>query len=286
MLANIKPGKPARLAGAITTPYISALIEAKRRGAPLEPVMTRIMRELGFDSFMYAMSANALPHRRDNKAYVWTTLPLAWVRRYGQMGYLEIDPRITETYNRNVPLVWDAHDYRDDPTRAPFFHEAAQYGICSGVSISFRDPDHGRVLCAFNSAISPLDPPRRRRVGNGLGDLMFFSASFHDFFMAHFVDLGETLRTSISPLSRREKQCLELAANGMTSVDIGAKLGIKQRTANFHFNNLIQKMGVLNRQEAIAVGIARGWVRVERASLTAGCRPAGALPGASGTRNR
>jgi hypothetical protein len=30
MLANIKPGKPARLAGAITTPYIEVLIEAKR----------------------------------------------------------------------------------------------------------------------------------------------------------------------------------------------------------------------------------------------------------------
>jgi DNA-binding CsgD family transcriptional regulator len=158
MLANIKPGKPARLAGAITTPYISALIEAKRRGAPLEPVMTKIMRELGFD------------------------------------------------------------------------------------------------------------PPRRRRIADRLGDLMFFSASFHDFFMAHFVGLGETLRTSISPLSRREKQCLELAAN-VTSVGIGAKLGVKQRTANFHSNNLIQKMGVLNRLEAIAVDLREvGFASKEPAS--------------------
>jgi hypothetical protein len=31
MLANIKPGKPARLVGAITTPSIIALIDAKRR---------------------------------------------------------------------------------------------------------------------------------------------------------------------------------------------------------------------------------------------------------------
>jgi len=284
MLANIKPGKPARLTGAITTPYISALIEAKRRNDPLEPVMTKVMNELGFDSFMYAMSSNVLPHRKDNKAYVWTTLPALWVRRYAEMGYLEVDPRITETYNRNVPFVWDAYDYRADPKRAAFFRDAARFGICSGVSISFRDPDHGRVLCAFNSASTPMDELRRRSVGDQLGDLMLFSASFHDFFMAHFVDLGETLQSRVPPLSRREKQCLELAANGMTSVDIGNKLGIKERTANFHFNNLIQKMGVLNRQEAVAVGIARGWVHVERASLNAGCTPSAAV--AQRTRRR
>jgi len=43
MLANIKPGEPARIPGAITTPYLLELIEAKRRGQPLEPVMTRII---------------------------------------------------------------------------------------------------------------------------------------------------------------------------------------------------------------------------------------------------
>jgi len=86
--------------------------------------------------------------------------------------------------------------------------------------------------------------------------MMLFSASFHDFFMAHFVDHDKEIVTRASPLSKRENQCLELAANGMTSIDIGAKLGITERTANFHFGNLIQKMGVLNRQEAIAVGVS------------------------------
>jgi DNA-binding CsgD family transcriptional regulator len=283
MLANIKPGKPARLTGAITTPYISALIEAKRRNDPLEPVMTKVMRELDFDSFMYGMSANPMPQRSDGRAFVWTTLPLAWVRHYGQMGYIEVDPRITETYNRNIPFIWDAQEYRHDLRLARFLGDAAEYGIRSGVAISFRDPDHGRVLCAFNSSISPVDDVRRRYLGSLLGELMLFSTSFHDLFMADFVDIDEGLMTRVAPLSRRERQCLELAANGMTSVDIGAKLGIKERTANFHFNNLIQKMGVLNRREAIAVGIARGWIRVDRASLNAGHRFVGK---GGGTRQR
>ena len=272
MLANIKPGKPARLVGAVTTPSLIALIEAKKRNQPLEPVMTQVMQALGFDSFMYAMSSTPIAHR-DNRVFVWTTLPLEWVQRYGQQGYVEIDPRVSETYNRHVPFVWDAADYRQDERYSAFFADAARYGVCSGVSISFRDADQGRVLCAFNSAVTPVSRARKETIAKQAGELTLFATSFHDFFMAHFVDHGKALMTRVAPLSRREHDCLELAANGMTSRDIGLKLGITERTANYHFNNTIRKMGVLNRKEAIAVGIARGWVRVDSPSLNSGNRP-------------
>lgn len=272
MLANIKPGKPARLVGAVTTPALIALIEAKRRGLPLEPLMAKIMRSIGFDSFMYGMSDNTGPLRKDFRTFVWTTLPLQWVKCYGENGYIEVDPRSTETYSRNVPFVWDSADYKNDEKTRHFFLDAARYGVCSGVCISFRDPDHGRIVVAFNSCVTPVDDVRKKMIAEQLGELMLFAVSFHDFFMAHFVDDNKALMTRVAPLSKRERDCLELAANGMTSRDIGLKLGITERTANFHFNNTIRKMGVLNRKEAIAVGIARGWVRVESSSLNSGNR--------------
>jgi len=272
MYGILKPGRAARISGAAPPSHLAALIDAKRRNEPLEPVMLRIMKDFDCDSFMYGMSPVAQPLRKEARAYVWTTLRREWVRIYSSNGYVEMDPRVTETYNRNVPLVWDAYDYRDNPRYARFFADAARFGVCSGVAISFRDPDHGRIVCAFNSAITPVSPTRRRALDGKLGEMMLFSASFHDFFMAHFVDHDKEIVTRASPLSKRENQCLELAANGMTSIDIGAKLGITERTANFHFGNLIQKMGILNRQEAIAVGIARGWVRVDKAIMNAGNR--------------
>lgn len=272
MLANIKPGKPARLIGAVTTPALMALIEAKMRGKSLEPIMATVMNQLGFDSFMYAMSATPTANR-NNRVYVWTTLPVSWVNRYSDQGYVEIDPRVSETYNRNTPFVWDAAEYIADGRYTRFFRDAAEYGVCSGVSMSFRDPDHGRILCAFNSRITPVTEERKKMIAEQLGELMLFAVSFHDFFMAHLVDNNKALMTRVAPLSKRERDCLELAANGMTSRDIGLKLGITERTANFHFNNTIRKMGVLNRKEAIAVGIARGWVRVESSSLNSGNKP-------------
>ena len=42
----------------------------------------------------------------------------------------------------------------------------------------------------------------------------------------------------------------------MTSADIAIKLAIAERTANFHIANIIDKLGALNRGEAIARGVA------------------------------
>jgi DNA-binding CsgD family transcriptional regulator len=49
---------------------------------------------------------------------------------------------------------------------------------------------------------------------------------------------------------------VSLAARGLTSVDIGHKLGITERTVNFHFGNITTKLGVLNRSEAIVRALA------------------------------
>ena len=223
--------------------------------------MAEIVSEMGFDSFMYGMSADPKPTRRDTRSYVWTTLPREWVELYGERGYIEVDPRVTRTYNRNLPYVWDSSEFSGDPVCRAFLADAARFDVCSGVAVSFRDPDHGRVLVAINSRIPAMDEARRRFVASQLGELVLLAMSFHDFFMAHLVDYEPSLMVRVVPLSAREAQCLEMAANGMTSVDIALKLGIKPRTANFHFGNIVDKLGVLNRKEAIAMGIARGLIR-------------------------
>ena len=43
----------------------------------------------------------------------------------------------------------------------------------------------------------------------------------------------------------------------MTSADIGLKLDISARTVNFHFSNIMQKLGALNRYEAISLALSK-----------------------------
>ncbi len=72
---------------------------------------------------------------------------------------------------------------------------------------------------------------------------------------------GRTAPLALAPaLTLRERDCLELAARGLTSADIGGKLCVAERTVNFHFSNIKNKLGAMNRPEAIARGIAMGIV--------------------------
>lgn len=59
-------------------------------------------------------------------------------------------------------------------------------------------------------------------------------------------------------LTKREQECLYWAAMGKTSWEIGRILGITERTANFHINNLLSKFSVHSRQAAIAIAISKG----------------------------
>jgi len=83
MLSAIDPGAPADISGYILNDHIARLSRAAMKRQPLQPVMAEIVREMGFDSFMYGMSADPKPTRRDTRSYVWTTLPREWVELYG-----------------------------------------------------------------------------------------------------------------------------------------------------------------------------------------------------------
>lgn len=187
-----------------------------------------------------------------------TTAGRDWSARYAKHHYHSIDPRIVGTQGRHVPIVWDAaREYSDRRVRS-FLDHAGQFRICSGVAIPLHDARAGRVVVAWDSAISVADRERHSTLESSLGTLTLLAAFLHEAMLAH--SLPSLWRRARSTLSDRERDCLLLAAHGMTSLDIGVKLGITERTVNFHFGNIIDKLGVLNRSEAIARAVAHNIV--------------------------
>ena len=181
-----------------------------------------------------------------------------------QKAYVEVDPRISMTMDRSTPFVWDSADFEYREDLRSFFTDAAEFGTRSGVAISVSDPTFVRMGFAFNSPISPVDAARRREIDAMLGDLMLFAAGFHDLFVANYFDPNNLGPMSGTPLSPREQECLVLAARGIVSADIGAKLGIAERTVHFHFANIVSKLGALNRAGAITIAVTNGLIRVDR----------------------
>jgi len=64
-------------------------------------------------------------------------------------------------------------------------------------------------------------------------------------------------------LTRREAEILKLAGTGLSNRDIGDYLGVTERTVKGHFGNILGKMGVRSRTEAVLEALKRGWITLE-----------------------
>jgi len=66
------------------------------------------------------------------------------------------------------------------------------------------------------------------------------------------------------PFSPRERQVLTLAAEGLTNREIAYRLGISDRTVQFHMNSVFNKTGASSRTEAATLALRQGWIEVGR----------------------
>jgi DNA-binding NarL/FixJ family response regulator len=64
-------------------------------------------------------------------------------------------------------------------------------------------------------------------------------------------------------LSAREREVLQLAAEGKTGAEIAARLHISQRTVENHRANLMRKLGLKNQSELVRYALRRGLIPLE-----------------------
>ncbi len=62
------------------------------------------------------------------------------------------------------------------------------------------------------------------------------------------------------PFSPREHQVLGLVAQGLTNKEIAYRLGLSERTIQFHMNSIFNKSGTQSRTEAVALALRKGWI--------------------------
>lgn len=62
------------------------------------------------------------------------------------------------------------------------------------------------------------------------------------------------------PCSSRETEVLTLTAGGLTNKEIASRLGISERTVQFHLNSIFNKTGAQSRTEAVALALKNRWI--------------------------
>jgi DNA-binding CsgD family transcriptional regulator len=228
---------------------LRTLLDDAAQAADLRGTLSAAARALGFAGvswFTHFDSVSGNPRRW------WSTHGAAWDERYTASKLLQDDPR------RAIPLtltpaLWDCAQ-RD--AMCPFFDAARQCGFGSGVVVRFTDMAQRLAIVSLDCQGRALPAAMIEALAERQGELMLFSMALHANVLAP--RLLKPLAAPDKALSPRERQCLALAARGLTSKDIGDKLGVTARTANFHIGNVLRKLGALNRAEAIALAMRAG----------------------------
>jgi DNA-binding NarL/FixJ family response regulator len=71
--------------------------------------------------------------------------------------------------------------------------------------------------------------------------------------------VGEPSPDDLTP---REREVLELVAQGSTNAEIARRLGVSENTIKFHMKNILQKLHGRNRAEVVAYALRSGMIRL------------------------
>lgn len=81
-----------------------------------------------------------------------------------------------------------------------------------------------RVIVSLSYTSPQIDDARRAAISRNFSDIMLFSTFFHEIFMKSVIEKGIAPSFEGAPLSKRERECLVLAAHGQTTQDMAQRL--------------------------------------------------------------
>ena len=167
-----------------------------------------------------------------------------------------IDPTVTYCARNITPLLWDgaSSDDGQTPEIERFMSEARDFGITSGVSfpVHTAQGDFAMLSLASEQPQGAVAPRIQRVLPMG----QLFTAYLHESVRRIFD--SDVLPLSRVELTRREKECLLWTTEGKTTWETSQILSIAERTVVFHLQNVQEKLGVNNRQQAVARAVSLG----------------------------
>ncbi len=212
----------------------------------------KIQELFPFD-FAIAVLGHDKHHGTCSASQVNVSFPEGWLSEYLAKNYLQEDRVVLENFQSFRVQVWPL-------ARKNLFRreEITSLGIDFGLRecCTHGTPgvagSRGSMFCFSGSSISCTD--RHKAILEVLVP--------HLHMVLSDITRGKQQRGRNVVLSAREKEVLDWLKEGKTSWEISAILEISERTANFHVANIIRKLHVVNRAQAVAVAVRSGLVEI------------------------
>ncbi|HEX2965044.1 MAG TPA: LuxR C-terminal-related transcriptional regulator [Syntrophorhabdaceae bacterium] len=197
--------------------------------------------------------------RRDsNESYnvINVSYPANWVETYVSQGLEAKDPIVYENFKSYNVQYW-ADTYKKYNNCESFVSTAEEFGLKEGYSYGLKTYNGDKTSLFSFAARSMERHPRTELI------LEYIIPHLHQAFEMISDSRRETHNECTTQLSAREKEILQWAREGKSTWEISVILSISKDTVKFHIKNVMQKLQVVSRTQAVAAALQNGLIGFE-----------------------
>jgi DNA-binding CsgD family transcriptional regulator len=214
----------------------------------MEVTIIKLRDFLNIDHLVYHSSKLGASPSAD--PYVRLTYPAAWIKRYLQMGYIDIDPVVREGFLRTLPFDWSELKIESAAEWA-FLADALAHGVGPrGLSIPVQSKHGHRALFSISSSRSEEEWISFVKTTQ--------SALIQIANRVHRRVIGEVFGEDRPHLSVRELECLRWIARGKDTSEIAVILNISPHTARYYLKSARHKLDSVTSAQAVSKAVKLG----------------------------
>lgn len=230
----------------------ASVLQAQSRDDFRDEVV-RFAKSLGFRT---ASALAVIDHGIGNSEFVSVdNAPVGYSDAMSDVRSMRRDPVMQHCRRQSVPIIWDQATYTAQGL-GELWEEQAQFGYQTGIAMALHLPE-GRhfALGVERDQALPVDHGELTRL---VADLQLFAV--HALDSAMRVLAPSPLQLERPSLTPRELEVLRWTMDGKTAWEVGAILGIAERTAVLHVNNAMHKLGCVNKHQAVLKALRLGLI--------------------------
>ena len=214
----------------------------------MEMMIAELRDLLNVDHLVYHSSKLGASPSAD--PYIRLTYPAAWIKRYLQMGYIDIDPVIREGFRRALPFDWSELKIQG-AEEVSFLTDALAHGVGPhGLSIPLQSKHGHRAL--FSISFSRSKDEWTKFVKTSLPALIEIANRIHRRV------IYEVFGEDRPHLSLRELECLRWIACGKDTSEIAIILDISAHTARDYLKSARYKLDSVTSAQAVTKAVKLG----------------------------
>lgn len=179
--------------------------------------------------------------------------PVEWLQRYVARNYVDHDPVVVHIKSLQAPFQWReaATQTQVDRDAIRVMGDAGEFKLRDGLAFPLVTLDGTVVMVSLGGEAVELS-----------------NAEFNMISLVSTYAIGRAMQLQSLQsrtidhieLTRREIECLQWAAVGKSEWEMSQILGISEHTSEKHLLSAKNKLGAVNRVQAVAEAIRRGFI--------------------------